>query len=277
MKPEDVSLLFTDLGSNFEPIIGQPSDSDIVKMRENISEVLYQIPYDDEKGEHNLVGLIQDKESYTVEYKSSFPNPKKPGIYDSTIIETTKDAVRDQKEAIHKAKRQDYDFFEAEERGTHQFIMTVVTDTYIRELKSPKFFYTNIKPKALLTYLQSMCGGLHALDVLALQEEMHNAHKDSDGIPEYINTLEDGRDKAERAGAPITNNMLIIIATKAMITSEQFPRANDDWEEIDVDDKTWSVRKKLYRAAAKKASIKAKASGGRDQFGAAHAAMMVLA
>ena len=41
-----------------------------------------------------------------------------------------------------------------------------------------------------------MCGGLHALDILALQEAMHNAHKDSDGIPEYINTLEDGQEKA---------------------------------------------------------------------------------
>ena len=75
--------------------------------------------------------------------------------------------------------------------------MTVVADTYIRELKSPKFFYTKVKPKALLTHLQSMYGGLHTLDIIALQEEMHNAHKDSDGIPEYINTLEDGRNKVE--------------------------------------------------------------------------------
>ena len=63
MKPDDVSILFADLGSTFEPIIVHPTDSDIVKMREVISEVLYQIPYDDENGVHNLVGLIQDKES----------------------------------------------------------------------------------------------------------------------------------------------------------------------------------------------------------------------
>ena len=128
MKPEDVSILFTDLGSNFEPIIGQPSDSDIVKMRENISEVLYQIPYDDENDVHNLVGLIQDKESYAVEYKAPFPTPNKLGIYDPTIVETTKDAVWAQKEAIHKAKRQDYAFFEAAERGTRNFIMTIMSD-----------------------------------------------------------------------------------------------------------------------------------------------------
>jgi hypothetical protein len=90
----------------------------------------------------------------------------------------------------------------------------------------------------MLVHLQSMCGGLHALDVLALQEKMHNAHKYSEGIPVYTNTLEDGRDKANRAGAPISNNMLVIIATKAMLTTEQYPRANETWEDFDVDEKT---------------------------------------
>jgi hypothetical protein len=199
-----------------------------------------------------------------LEYKTAFPTPKKPGIYDPTISDTAKDAFRAQKEAIHKAKRQDYAFFEAAEQGTRQFIMTLVADTYIRELKSPKLYYTRVKPKELLNHLQSMCGGLHTFDVLSLQDKMYNAHKDSDGIPEYINTLEDGQEKSEQAGAPITDTMLMIISTKAMLTSEQVPRANDDWEEMDADDKTWSVWKKLYRAAAKKATIKAKASGGSD-------------
>ena len=89
MKPEDVSILFADLGSTFEPITGQPIDSDIVKMREVISEVLYQTPYDDEHGVHNLVGLIPDKESYSKEYTDPFPIAKKPGIYDSTISNTS--------------------------------------------------------------------------------------------------------------------------------------------------------------------------------------------
>ena len=100
---------------------------------------------------------------------------------------------------------------------------------------------------------------------------MQNAHKDSEGIPEYINTLEDGRDKAGRAGAPISDNMLVIIATKAMLTTKQYPRANENWEEFDAPDKTWVAWKNLYREAANKAAIKAKASSGRDQLGAAHA------
>jgi hypothetical protein len=81
-----------------------------------------------------------------MEYKAPFPSQKKQGIYDSSISESDKDGVRSQKESIHKEKRQDYAFFEAAERGTRQFIMTGVVDTYTRELKSPKFFYTKVKP-----------------------------------------------------------------------------------------------------------------------------------
>ena len=80
MKPEDVPLLFAEMASTYEPISGQPSDSDLVKITEVISEDLYQIPYDDEKGIHNLVGIIQDKVSYLADYKAAFPDQKKPGI-----------------------------------------------------------------------------------------------------------------------------------------------------------------------------------------------------
>ena len=240
MKPEDVPLLFADLASTYEDIIGQPSDSDIVKMREVISEALYQIPYDDEKGVHNLVGLIQNKGSYATEYSAAFTNPKNPGIYDPSITENTKDAVRAQKEAIHKAKHQDCKFFAEAERAVRNFIIAVVPDTYIRDLNSSTYFYTRVKPRDLLAHLQSMCGGLHALKVVALIDQMHNAHKDSEGIPEYINTLEDGRDKAERSGAPISNFMLVIIATKAMLTTEKYPRANEYWEEYDAKENNWA-------------------------------------
>ena len=73
MKPEDVPILFAELASTFEPISGQPSDSGLVKITEVLSEALYQIPYDNETGVHNLVGLIQDKTSYLADYSEAFP------------------------------------------------------------------------------------------------------------------------------------------------------------------------------------------------------------
>ena len=97
-----------------------------------------------------------------------FPTEKKPGIYDPTITEQTKYSIRAQKEAVHKAKRQDFKFFAEAERGVRNFITAVVSETYIRDLRHSKFFYTKVKLKAMMAHLQSTCGGLHALDVLAL-------------------------------------------------------------------------------------------------------------
>ena len=38
-----------------------------------------------------------------------------------------------------------------------------------------------------------MCVGLHATDVLNLQNEMQTYHEDMEGIPKYINKLEDAQ------------------------------------------------------------------------------------
>ena len=58
---------------------------------------------------------------------------------------------------------------------------------YLRKLKSSIFYYTRVQPIDFLDHLQSMCGGLHAIEILAPQGEMQNAHKECDSIPEYIN------------------------------------------------------------------------------------------
>ena len=48
----------------------------------------------------------------------------------------------------------------------------------------------------MIAHLQVICWGLHTLDVLALQNEMQQYHLNGEGIPEYVNTLEDAQDKA---------------------------------------------------------------------------------
>ena len=64
-----------------------------------------------------------------------------------------------------------------------------------------------------------------------LHNEMQRYHLDIDGIPEYINMLEDAQRQAGLAVRTITDNTLLIFASTAMLTTERFPRANDDWED----------------------------------------------
>ena len=55
-------------------------------------------------------------------------------------------------------------------------------DTWIRKLKSVEMFYMNVSPMALLKHLQLSCTEKHALDLLALQNEMQRYHVDDEVI-----------------------------------------------------------------------------------------------
>ena len=51
----------------------------------------------------------------------------------------------------------------------------------------------------------------------------------------------------------------------AMLTTEQFPRANNDWEERAERDKTWMQWKMEYKKAHVKARIKLQANDGTEK------------
>ena len=72
------------------------------------------------------------------------------------------------------------------------------------------------------------CTVRHALDLLALHNEMQSYHLEVEGILEYIKMLEDAQRQAGRAGRTITDETLLLFAGTNMLTSKQFPRANDD-------------------------------------------------
>ena len=63
-------------------------------------------------------------------------------------------------------------------------------------------------------------------------------HLEVEGIPEYINMLEDAQRQAGRAGRTIANKTLILFSSTVMLTSDKFPRAKNDWEERAERDKT---------------------------------------
>lgn len=140
-----------------------------------------------------MVGIILNNSAYRAEYGTSFARPTKLPIYDAAIQEEAQPVVCARMEAEHKARRADYKIYETAKRESQQFILAVVEDTWVRELKSSSTFYARVKAKDLLDHLQATCTGLHALYVLTLQNEMQTYHQEVEGIPEYINMLKDAR------------------------------------------------------------------------------------
>ena len=89
------------------------------------------------------------------------------------------------------------------------------------------------KTKELLDQLQVVCTGHHAIDLLDLQDEMWTMHVITDTIPQYIVALEKAQLQAARVEMTIPDNYLMMVATKAMLSSESFSRANEDWEDLE--------------------------------------------
>ena len=84
--------------------------------------------------------------------------------------------------------------------------------------------------------------------------------------------LEDAQRQASRAGRTIADETLLLFASTAMLTSECFPRVNDNWEERAERNKTWSQWNTAYKRAHAKERVKTQANDGSAKFGAANSA-----
>ena len=77
----DIHALFETLRETFEVVDDQPTDSDVNRAVEALSQLLYPIPYDGENGKRNLIGLFMAGAPYVARFGEKFPRPKKVKAY----------------------------------------------------------------------------------------------------------------------------------------------------------------------------------------------------
>ena len=108
------------------------------------------------------------------------------------------------------------------------FILRVVEDTWVRELRDVVKFYMDVEPWALITHLQQQATGLRVFDLLALMDQMYQYHLEHEGITEYINALEDAQKMAALSDASntIADGTLLLIASTSIKKSQRLPREN---------------------------------------------------
>ena len=221
----DVIAKFEAAFEAFKTSNERPTDLYVTQIYDAIAKIFYPIRYNNVGATHNLMGIIDKDAAYATEYGELFPWPERPGIY-ATDIDTMNDASLDslKKEAVHKARIADCEIYNVAKSEADCFIVRVVTDFCISPLlKGSPTFYVKRKTKELLYQLQVICTGHHAINLLALM------HVSTDTIPQYIAALEKAQLQVARAEMPIPDNYLMMVATKAMLSWERFPWANEDW------------------------------------------------
>ena len=128
-------------------------------------------------------------------------------------------------------------------RETVHFILRVVEDTWVRELWDAVKFYTDVELWDLISHLQWHATGRHAFDLLALMNHMRQYHLEHEGVPEYINALEDAQKMAALSDESnkIADGTLLLIASTLILKLQRLPRANEKWEDLTKDAQTWEA------------------------------------
>ena len=110
-----------------------------------------------------------------------------------------------------------------------RLLREVVDNLWINDLKDTDTFYTKVTALEITTHLDANSGGLHAINMIALQTGMQSYYEQADGIPQYIALLEDAQKKAKHAQMPIADAKLVMMASAAVLAVKHFPRKMDDW------------------------------------------------
>ncbi len=173
----------------------------------------------------------------------------------------------------HKSRIDDYASYEAAKRGVAKFLRNVVDEIWYNDLKDAKTLYTKVTAIEIMALLDANSGGLHAIDMISLRTKMTQYYVQADGIPQFIVMMEDAQKKAKRAGMPIADVELVMMASAAVLAAQHFPRKVDDWEGLLDVDRTWRAWKVAFRLAHLKRQRQLQASGGGEPLGGAHSVL----
>jgi hypothetical protein len=110
------------------------------------------------------------------------------------------------------------------------------------------------------------------MDMVLLTIEMSHYYEGMTDVPKYIFLLEDAQRKAARACLPITDHILPVLATIALLAANTFPCTTELWEELEPANKTWVACKTAYLMAHKKRANCLHATAGVDYLGQTNSA-----
>jgi hypothetical protein len=275
MTPDAITLLFKEARDTFPPIEGKPTDNDLQSIRKKILPILMEILYDQLRGAHSLVGILTDATRYAANHGgATFVCPLCLPLYDATNADDATTVVRICAESAHQAKLDDYASFEAAKRGAAKFLREVVDKVWYNNLKDANIFCTKVMARKIIAFLDANSGGLHAIDMISLRTNMHNYYTQADGIPQYINMLEDAQIKAMRAGMPITDVKLVIMASAVVLTAHHFPHNIDDWEGLLSASCMWTAWKTAFLLANVKRQQQILTLGRGEPLNGAHGVIL---
>jgi hypothetical protein len=209
------------------------------------------------------MAILTDPRRYAANHGgAAFKRPAHLLLYDKNIADNATTIVHVCAESAHCARLDDYASYEAAKRGATKFLCKVVDKVWYNDLKNADTLYTKVLALKIMAFLGANSGGLHAVDMITLHTNMHGYYMQVDSIPQYIIMLEEAQKKAKRAGVPIVDIKLVMMASAAVLVVQHFPRKVDNWEGLPANSRSWAAWKMAFLLAHLKHQHQILASGG---------------
>ncbi len=95
MTPDAITLLFKEAQNSFPPIKGNPTDDNLLSIREMLLPILMEIPYDQLGGIHSLTAILWDTVTYAADHGgNAFKHPVQLPLYDGNIVDNATTVIR---------------------------------------------------------------------------------------------------------------------------------------------------------------------------------------
>jgi hypothetical protein len=209
------------------------------------------------------MAILMEAAKYKANHgNSKFVRTSCLALYDRNISDYATTIVRVCAKITHKSRLDNYAGYEAAKHGIAKFLCEVVNDIWYNNLKDAKTFYMMVTALEIMAHLDVNSGGLHAINMISLCSNMTQYYVQANGIPRFIVMMEDAQKKAKRAGMPINDVKLVMLASAAILMAQHFLQEVDDWEGLSAIDCTWRAWKVAFCLAHLKCQCNFKCLGG---------------
>jgi hypothetical protein len=161
-----------------------------------------EIPYNQLRGVHSLMGLLTDPARYASDHGATFLCPFRLSLYDGTIANSAAMVIHICTESAHKARLDNFASYKVAERGAAKFLRNIINKVWYNDLKDTNTFYTKVLALKIMTFLDANSRGLHAINMITLHTNMHQYYMQADDIPQYIVMLEDTQKRQSGQACP---------------------------------------------------------------------------
>jgi hypothetical protein len=206
------------------PLKGKPTNNNLLAIRETLLPLLMVIPYNQLLGVHSFTAILVEAAKHKANHGGSkFVKPSCLPLYDRNIANNATTIVRVCAKATHKFCLNNYASYKIAKRGIAKYLCNVVDKIWYNNLKEAETFYTKVTALEIMAHLDANSRGLHAIDMISLHLNMTQYYVQADGIPQLIIMMKDAQKKAKRAGMPITDVKLVMMALAAILAAQHFP------------------------------------------------------